>query len=39
MYLQVSTAGLKEQGENDLNFYFSGTSGEQLVPKIQNLTN
>jgi len=36
VHLQNSATGLEEQGENALNFYFSGTSGEQIVPKMQN---
>ena len=36
MHLQNSATGLEEQGENALNFYFSGTSGERIVPKMQN---
>lgn len=35
VHLQNSATGL-EKGENALIFYFSGTSGEQIVPKMQN---
>lgn len=35
MHLQNSATGL-EKGANALIFYFSGTSGGQIVPKMQN---